>query len=99
MHNHQRAMASDQSFWTLTSDAVTWAALVVQLVSDPLTWTFAPFLTEALHSASLDVFTPPMHLKLAPAAFTSMGKLARPFTDSLNAEELPEVTFPSSSRP
>ena len=78
---------------------MTEALDAVHVISVPLTWTFAPALIEALHSASLVVLAPPMHVKLADDALTSIGKSARPFTDILNAADAPELTFPSSSMP
>jgi hypothetical protein len=83
----------------LTSVAVTCAADVLQVISVPRTWTFAPSLTEALQSASLVVFAEPTHLKLAADAMTSTGTLERPLTVNLKAADEPERTLPSSSMP
>src|SRR5262245_56608721 len=68
-------------FWTLTSVAVTAAAVRSQLVSVPRTWTWAPTITCAWQSTALPVC--PTHLNVAAAALTATNAPERlPFTSS-----------------
>src|SRR5262249_19736440 len=92
---HQGAGRAGPHFWTITSVAVTLAAVVEHAVSVPLTCTLSPAARVALQS--VDFFCP-LHLKLAPEALTSTRPLERfPFTCILNPLALPEDTLPSSS--